>query len=85
MVNILLLIFFTSALASAILGAVLFIRPEGVIAFQKDLYKKINWNLEPVSMEKEIRNTRIMGLIMMGITAAAVVYFIALCAFGLRF
>jgi len=28
---------------------------------QKKFYEKINWRIEPISMQKEIRNTKIMG------------------------
>jgi len=44
------------------LGLFLFLRPSSAIELQKKFYEKINWRIEPVSMSKEIRNTRIMGL-----------------------
>lgn len=37
-------------------------RPAQAIEMQKNFYEKINWRMEPISMEKEIANTRIMGL-----------------------
>jgi len=36
--------------------------PARVIAFQQKFYSWINWRMEPISMPKEIRNTRLMGL-----------------------
>ncbi len=42
-------------------GLLLFLRPELAIEIQKRFYAKINWRIEPISMPKEIRNTRIMG------------------------
>ena len=38
-------------------------------------YEKINWRIEPISMEKEIRNTEIMGVSLIVLTVLAVVYF----------
>ena len=44
-------------------------QPQTVIETQKAIYRLFNWNLEPISLEKEIRNTRIMGkaVIILGI------------------
>ena len=36
-------------------------RPHQAIEFQKRFYARINWRMEPISMEKEIANTRFMG------------------------
>lgn len=44
------------------IGLFLLIKPALAIEIQKRFYEKINWRIEPVSMPKEIRNTRIMGL-----------------------
>jgi len=40
-------------------------RPNLVIQMQKNFYEMINWRLSPVSLEKELRNTRIMGGILL--------------------
>jgi hypothetical protein len=37
-------------------------KPKKVIEIQIALYRPFNWKIEPISMEKEIRNTRIMGM-----------------------
>lgn len=42
-------------------GVLMIINPALVIEIQRRFYAKINWKIEPISMEKEIRNTRIMG------------------------
>lgn len=49
--------------------------PDKAILFQQRFYLKINWRIEPVSLKKEIRNTRIMGLflILLGFTAAILI------------
>ncbi len=44
------------------LGFLFLAVPRKVIEFQIAFYRKINWIMEPVSWEREIRNTRIMGL-----------------------
>jgi hypothetical protein len=51
----------------------LIIRPSLAIEIQRRFYEKINWKIEPISMAKEIRNTRIMGWFLI---------FIVLFAFG---
>ncbi|MFH1594114.1 MAG: hypothetical protein ABID09_05415 [Candidatus Omnitrophota bacterium] len=47
---------------ATVFGALLMWRPKKVIEIQIALYKPFNWKIEPVSMTKEIRNTRLMGL-----------------------
>jgi len=42
-------------------GLLMFLKPGGVIEFQRRFYAKINWRIEPISMPKEIRNTKLMG------------------------
>ncbi|HDZ76563.1 MAG TPA: hypothetical protein ENH41_00570 [Candidatus Omnitrophica bacterium] len=42
-------------------GLFLLLRPEYSIELQRRFYEKINWKIEPVSMPKEVRNTRAMG------------------------
>ena|SRR3989338_1720631 len=42
-------------------GLYVFLRPAQVIELQRRFYLLINWKIEPVSMVKEIRNTKFMG------------------------
>jgi len=44
--------------------------PGKVIAFEQWFYARINWRMEPISMPKEIRNTRLMGLALVLLSAA---------------
>lgn len=44
------------------IGIFAFFAPARTIELQKKFYTLINWKIEPISMEKEIRNTRVMGL-----------------------
>ena len=48
---------------SLALGAFLAARPKQAIKRQIELYRRINWKMEPVSWDKEIRNTRLMGAV----------------------
>ncbi len=61
---------------SFLLGIVLIFKPELAIEAQRRFYARINWRFEPISMAKEIRNTRIMGIILIAAALAAVVFLI---------
>jgi hypothetical protein len=63
-------------LAILIAGLILFIKPVFCIKWQIKFYGKINWRMEPISMEKEIRNTKIMGLFLVGASLATIIYFL---------
>jgi hypothetical protein len=52
------------AACSAFLGLFLMYAPARAIDIQKKFYSLINWRIEPIDMRKEIRNTRIMGSIL---------------------
>lgn len=62
------------------IGVFLIIKPALAIEIQRIFYEKINWKMEPISMEKEIRNTKIMGafliVIVIVIVAGALKYMI---------
>lgn len=49
---------------SLLVGLFLFLKPPLAIEIQRRFYEKINWRIEPISMQKEIRNTKIMGLML---------------------
>ena len=55
-------------------GAVMAWIPRKIIDWQTALYRPFNWKLEPISMEKEIRNTRIMGLTILVLGCLSFVY-----------
>lgn len=57
-----------------IFGALVAWKPKKTIDIQIALYRPFNWKLEPVSMEKEIRNTRIMGLTVLILGILSLVY-----------
>ena len=56
---------------SLLTGAVCLRWPQKVIAFQQRFYSWINWRMEPISMCKEIRNTRLMGLALVLLAVSA--------------
>jgi len=49
------------SLIALVAGAFMVINPRLAIEAQRRFYCRINWNIEPISMPKEIRNTRAMG------------------------
>lgn len=70
------------SLAGAIIGLFVFLNPSLTIEIQRKFYEKINWRMEPISMPKEIRNTKIMGIFLM---ASAILAMMALsCEYCLR-
>jgi len=60
--------------AGLLAGAVCLRWPGKVIAFQQKFYACINWRMEPISMSKEVRNTRLMGfaLVLLAVSALLV-------------
>ncbi len=66
-------------LASSAIGLFLILRPAQTIELQKQFYFKINWRMEPINMALEIRNTRIMGFMILG----AVIVLGGKCLMGL--
>ena len=44
-------------------GYMLYKDPEKSIRFQIEFYRRINWRMEPIDLKKEIRSTRMMGLV----------------------
>jgi hypothetical protein len=49
-------------------GLFVFFKPRLTIEIQRRFYEKINWRIEPISMQKEIRNTKIMGILLFALT-----------------
>ena len=57
------------------LGFFLLLNPSRAIEMQRRFYEKINWRIEPLSIQKEIRNTKIMGLFLIIFILLAIIYF----------
>lgn len=57
------------ALVSFVLGLFLIFKPSAAIELQRRFYESINWRITPVSMPKEIRNTKLMGAFLLIVVA----------------
>jgi len=53
------------SLLAAVVGTALVTRPGAMIELQRKFYENINWRIEPISMRKELRNTMLMGLVVL--------------------
>lgn len=62
------------ALAGLLTGVFLAVNPALAIEIQRRFYVMINWQIEPISVGKEMRNTRIMGVILILASIAAFIY-----------
>jgi len=71
MINIILILF---SIVGIIVGLFLFFKPVLSIEIQKKFYEKINWRIEPISLKKEIRNTKIMGIFLVFISLLTLIY-----------
>ena len=57
-----------------IIGLFVLFKPILTIEIQKKFYEKINWRIEPISMQKEIRNTKIMGIFLAVVALLTIMY-----------
>lgn len=67
-----------SSILGLSVGLFLFFKPSLAIEIQRRFYEKINWKIEPISMQKEIRNTKIMGLFLIIVVLLTMTYIFAL-------
>ncbi len=66
--------------ASFLLSYLLCFRTQWVISMQIKFYALINWKVEPISMEREMRSTRVMGMVLFAFTVlAGAYYFLWMC------
>ena len=56
------------------IGLFVFFKPELTIEIQRKFYEKINWRIEPISMQKEIRNTKIMGMFLVVVSVLTLIF-----------
>ncbi|MFA4992939.1 MAG: hypothetical protein WC571_03120 [Candidatus Omnitrophota bacterium] len=56
----------------------MFLKPAAVMEFQRRFYERINWRIEPISMPKEIRNTKFMGLFLVLVSSLIIIYILSL-------
>ena len=74
MASLLILISILIVVSSILIGLFLFFNPALAIEIQRRFYERINWRIEPISMSKEIRNTKIMGLFLIIISLLTIIY-----------
>jgi len=67
------LILILISVVSIIIGLFVFFKPILTIEIQKKFYEKINWRIEPISMQKEIRNTKIMGIFLVAVSIVTMI------------
>ena len=67
----------TIVVIAIIFGALVAWKPKKTIDIQIAIYRPFNWKLEPISMEKEIRNTRIMGLTVLILGILSLIYILS--------
>lgn len=69
------LIFIVIASLAFLFGFYVVSRPKSVISLQQKIYTYVNWRMEPISMPKEIVNTRLMGLFLIAVTLIICIYY----------
>ena len=74
MSNLHLAVFILSEIVAWSVGLLLVLKPDWAIELQRRVYEKINWRIEPISMQKEIRNTRVMGVFLIGLASLTIIY-----------
>jgi len=52
-----------TAICALTAGVLCVLNPKLTIQIQQRFYEKINWRIQPINLEKELRNTRFMGAI----------------------
>lgn len=55
-------------------GLFVFFYPVSVMRMQVKFYEKINWRIEPISLQKEFTRTKYTGLYLVGLCLLASVY-----------
>ena len=68
---------FILAVGGTVVGAYIFLRPQKCIDGQIAFYRRINWDIKPISMEREVRTTRYMGEFVLISGVLAIVYIVA--------
>ena len=68
------IIFFVISLSAVCFGLFIIRYPLKTFEIQKKFYAMINWRIEPISLEKEIRNTKMMGIFLFVFVIVASLY-----------
>lgn len=67
---------YLNSIIGVVFGLFLVSKPTIVIEVQRKLYRIFNWDIEPISMQKEIRNMRIMGVALIALALFAITFLI---------
>ncbi|MBI3602568.1 MAG: hypothetical protein HY209_06740 [Candidatus Omnitrophica bacterium] len=62
------------AVATFAFGLFLMTKPLEAFEWQRRFYALINWRIEPISVEKEIRHTKLMGAFLILLTIVLCTY-----------
>jgi hypothetical protein len=57
-------------------GFICITSPKLAIKIQQDFYARINWRIEPINLDKELKNTRLMGIISLALSLILIIYII---------
>ena len=68
-------VFIIAVLIALLLGGYIYTHPQAIIEIQKQFYALINWRMEPISMSKEIRNTKLMGAFLIIFVLISCIYY----------
>lgn len=74
--SILFIKFFAIAILALGFGWYIFRYPMRMLDIQKRFYANLNWRIEPISLEKELRNTRLMGIFLIVFVVICSVVFV---------
>mgnify|MGYP003395723982 CR=1 FL=1 len=66
-------LFLLFSVIGLVTGIFIATNPVSAMEMQRKFYEKINWKIEPISISKEIRNTRIMGWFLVAILLAILI------------
>ena len=69
------IIFILAVLICLLLGGYIYASPQEIIELQQKFYTLINWRMEPISMSKEIRNTKLMGAFLIVFALISCIYY----------
>jgi len=70
------LVFVCVAVPAFLFGYFLQSQPLKMFEIQKRFYARLNWRIEPISLQKEIRNTKVMGWGLMVFVVVAALFII---------
>ncbi|MDP2928074.1 MAG: hypothetical protein Q8N80_04690 [Candidatus Omnitrophota bacterium] len=57
-----------------VVGLLVFFYPVSVMRMQVKFYEKINWRIEPISLQKEFKRTKNTGLYLLALCLLASIY-----------